>query len=166
MTTPGGGTTSDTARLLGGAPSFAVGWQEPVYVPLPAAGAQWSHKIDGRWYERVMAVRWVLTTSAVVASRFPDLVLTDPNGMVVSAVSGGSGTPASSQLNINLAVNGPAYANGTAGDSFGFMPDLLLAPGWSWGSTVVGMDVADQLSGVVLLVQRFPSDTVAVSAIG
>ena len=164
MTTPLPTNTSDTARLLNGAPSFGVGWQEPVYLPNPAAGANWSYKVDGRYFERVLSVHYTLVTSAVVANRFPVLTLADQNGKIVSGAPGGSGVAASTTLITDLIIGGPAYDFANVGNSYGFLPDLLIPPGWSWQSVVGNLDVADQFSGIVLLVQRFPNDATSLSA--
>lgn len=156
--------TSGTARLLLGAPSYEVGWQEPVYVPNPAAGASFTYKSDGRYYERVLAVTFALTTSAAVANRFAQLYLKDANGAVVTSVPCGGTVVAATTLSVNLFVGAPTLANSASGGSWGSLPDLLIPPGWQWALTVFGEDVADQVSGIVLLVQRFPNDAVEIQA--
>lgn len=150
--------SSGMARLMGGAPGYAVGWQQPIYVPAPAAGANWSHKVDGRYFERLLTVTFVVATDAVVANRVPLVQLLDGNGTVVTAVPAGGTVVASSSLQSYLAVNNPVLAGAASGGSFGFLPDLLVPPDWTWRSQVAGLDVADQISGVVLLVQQFPND--------
>lgn len=165
MPDPVARTTSDTARLMGGAPGFAVGWQQPIYLPNPAAGAVWSRKVDGRFLERVLAVTFTLTTSAVVANRFPAVQLADSNGKVITAVPAGGAVAASQSLFVNLAVNGPAYSFGNSGGTYGFLPDLLVPADWSWSAAVAGLDVADTLTNIVLLVQQFPNDAAAISAV-
>ena len=159
------GNTSDTARLLVDAPGFAVGWQTTVFVPSPAAGAQWSYKIDGRYSERLVAATMVFSTSVVVANRFPVLLLTDNNGRVVAEVPTGNSVAASATLTSFLMLHGPAFANGGVGNTYGFIPDILAPGDWSWGSGVAAMDVADQWSGIVLTVQRFPNDAAMVSTL-
>lgn len=147
-----------------GAPGFAVGWQEPVYPANPGAGLQWAHKGDGRYYTRLLAATFTLVTSAVVANRFPAVTLTDSNGKVVTSVPAGGTVVASSTLNVFLATGAPAYAFGASGGTFGFLPDILIPPDWVWSSAVAGIDPGDQLSAVVLLVQRFPNDAATISA--
>ena len=164
MTTPGPGNTSQTARLMADPPGFAVGWQEPVYLPVPPAGGNWRYVVDGRYSERVVAVWFNFTASAVVATRNPRVVLQDVNGVNIAAVPGGSGVVAGGSISASLTVGSPGVAGGGAGNTYGFLPDLLIPAGWSWVSAVGGMDAGDQFTGVVLLVQRFPNDTVAVTA--
>lgn len=160
------GNTSDTARLMVDAPGFAVGWQERVFVPAPAAGAQWSYKVDGRYHERLVAATMVFATSIVVANRFPVLLLTDNNGKVIAEVPTGNSVAASATLTTFLNLHGPAYANGGVGNTYGFLPEIMTPGDWVWGSGVANMDVADQWSGVVLLVHRFPNDAARVSVNG
>lgn len=154
--------TSGTARLMGGAPGFAVGWQRSVLVPKPAAGSGWVYKVDGKYLERVIAISFVLNTSAVVANRFPAVNVLDNYGNVISSVPAGGTVVASSSLSTYLALHGPAYAFGSSGGNFGFMPDFLLPGDWSWTATVAGMDAGDQISNIFLITQQFPNDAAAV----
>lgn len=141
-----------------GAPGFAVGWQEALYVPNPAAGADWSHVVDGRYYERLIAARWVLTTDAVAGNRIAGVQVTDQNGRVVIRVTGSGNIAASNAVDINLAVGVGQLGVATFGSSCGAIPDLLLPPGWSWSGFTFGLDAGDQESAVILVVQRFPND--------
>lgn len=166
MPVPGQSNVSQMARLLLGAPSFAVGWQEPIYIPNPAAGNAFTYTVDGRYYERVLAVAFNLVTSAVVADRFAELFLMDNNGKNITAVPCGGTVAASTTLNVFLTADAPSYSGGNSGGTFGKLPDLLIPPGWKWQLDVFSMDAGDAINDVVLLVQRFPSDTIAVSAIG
>ena len=164
MTTPPTGNTSSTARLMIDAPGFAVGWQTQVLIKAPAAGANWSYKVDGRYFERVLAVTFVLNTSAVVANRFPAVNVADNNGAIITSVPAGGTVVASTSLSVFLQLHAPAYAFGSSGGTFGFFPDLLLPPDWTISSLISGMDVGDTLTGIVLLVQRFPNDATSISA--
>ena len=147
-----------------GAPSFAVGWQERVLLPDPAVGAQWSYTVDGRYFERLVAVRFRFMTSAVVATRFPEVTLQDNNGTIVTAVQAGWTVAAGATVHPNLLTGAPVAAIANNGETFGYLPDLLVPPGWSWVSSVGAMDAGDAFSQVVLLVQRFPNDAAAITA--
>lgn len=166
MTTPGPANTSSTARLILGELGFQVGWQERVILPAPAAGAQWAHVTDGRYFERILAMDITFTTSSVVANRYPVVDLVDNNGQVITEFPAGAGILASSTVLAHLAIDGPAYAFGTTGATYGYMPDILTPPGWAWQSSVGGMDAGDQFTRVALLVQRFPNDAAQISAVG
>jgi hypothetical protein len=166
MTTPGLPNTSSTARLMIGAPSFAVGWQERVLIPPPPAGQAFTYTGDGRYFERIIAVTFTLVTSVVVANRLAQMVLQNTDGVVITAAPGGGAVVASSTLNVFLTNDAPAYSGGISGATFGKIPDILIPPGWKWVCQVSGIDVADQLSNIVVLVQRFPNDAASISAVG
>lgn len=161
---PGSGqaNVSQMAHLLLGAPSYAAGWRDIVYVPSPAAGGNWSYKVDGRYSERLIAVRFVLVTSAVVANRFPVLYLQDANGVNVLSVWAGGTVPASKTNGVNLAQTYTLQSNYGGAETFGPLPDLLIPSGYTLASVVQNIDVGDTLTGIVLTVQRFPSDTLTV----
>lgn len=164
MTTPVARTTSDTARLLLRAPGYAVGQQEAVYPSNPAAGQGLTYTADGRYFERLLTLTVTLTTSAVVANRFIQLFLRDINGNSIISVPAAGVIPASSTVTPNLMTDATSFSNGTSGSTFGHLPDVLIPPGWSWMVKVFSMDVADQLSGAVLLVHRFPNDAASITA--
>lgn len=151
-------SSSDTARLLLGAPSYAVGWQEPVYVTQPAAGADWSVAGDGRFFTRLVAARWNFTASATVATRFTEFQLKDTNGVIISEVPAGQGMVASTSVQPSLFVGCPVQGSAAQFQTPGFIPDILIPPGWSWGTVTSGLQAGDQFSSIVLLVQRFPND--------
>ena len=146
------------------APSYAVGWQEPVYVPNPAAGADWSHTVDGRYWQRMVAVTFSFNASAVVANRLIVMELVDTNGVTIIEVECGGLVVAGSFLSVNLTADGPAYDVGAAGHSYGYIPGFLVPPGWTWKTNTAGIDVGDTFDGIVLLVQRFPNDATSIVA--
>lgn len=164
MPVPGRSNVSQAARLMASPPGFAIGWQEPVYLPNPAAGAEWSYTVDGRYYERLISVRFTFTASAAVADRFPVVHLADANGRVVAGYWAGSGIKAGVVQTVTLSPGNQVVSNYGPADVFGFLPDLLVPPGWVWSSSTAGLDVADQISAITLVVQRFPNDTATISA--
>jgi hypothetical protein len=166
MDGPMPGNTSGTARLLLGAPSYEIGWQEPVYLPDPPPGDTFSYVADGRFFERVLAVTFTFSTSAVVADRFVELFLKDTNGANITSVPCGGTVTAGSNLFPFLTYDGLSYAGGSQGGTFGKLPDLLIPPGWSWNCTIFGIDAADTVTDIVILTQRFPNDTAAITAGG
>lgn len=146
------------------APSYAIGWQEPVYIAQPAAGATWSHTVDGRYYQRLITARWNYLASAAVANRYVVLTLTDASGNIIIRVPTVAVIVAGNNLAINLWANNTSQAADNQGEQFNTIPDLLTPPGWTWTATTINEDVGDQVSNVVLLVQRFPNDTAQITA--
>lgn len=158
--------TSETARLMIDAPEFAIGWQQTVVVPKPAAGAAWARKTPGTYLERLVSVSFTLTASAAVANRVTALQLADNNGQVLLSVPCGGAQVASTSLAVCLVQKAPAYAAAVAGASVGWLPDVLVPPDYTWQAVTSGIDVADQFSAVVMLMQQYPNDAAMISAIG
>lgn len=153
--------TSGIARLILGELGYQVGWQERIIVPPPGAGNQWSHVADGRFYERLISATFQFTASAVVATRFIRTRLTDTDGRVITQAETGDNVVASGSVTPYLTLNSPTPAQGSSGDTYGYIPDILIPPGWTWGSIVFGMDPGDAFTNITLLVQRFPNDAAA-----
>lgn len=164
MTTPGGGNSSGLARLMQGAIGFQVGWQQPVYVQSPAAGASWSHKVDGRYWERLLSVYYVYTASAVVANRTSQLNLVDQNGAVVLVVGAGATVTAGQTKFCSLQIGNPTVEGGIPSGAVGWLPDFLVPMDWSWQLAVANEDAGDTVTGIVLLVQQFPNDAAVTAA--
>lgn len=158
--------SSGVARLLLGSPGYAVGWQEPLYLANPAAGSEWTHTVDGRWFERLLAVRYVLTTSAVVANRSARLALANADGKHVLAVPATGLVAAGTAVTVHLTAGAPAFASGTTGVSDGYLPDLMVPSGWTWHINTAGLDAGDTETGIVLLVQRYMNDAAEITAAG
>lgn len=164
MTSPLPGNTSGTARLILGELAFQVGWQERLLIPAPAAGAPWVYKVDGRFYERVLAVTYTFTSSAVVATRSIVLNLIDNNGVTVCQVPGSFAIAASSTFTDFFMIGAPAFDYAPIVNTYRFIADFLIPPDWSWQAVVTNMDVGDTFTGIVMLVQRFPNDATQITA--
>jgi hypothetical protein len=160
------GNTSGTARLMVGAPSYAVGWQEPAYIPAPAPGTSWAYTVGGKWYERVVSLYFVFNASGVVANRLIVLQLQDTNGAVICEVQAGGLITAGVFFAATLTSDAPGFDTGAAGHTYGYIPGFLIPPGWKWVATVAGMDAGDAFANIVMLVQRYPSDAVEIQANG
>lgn len=145
---------------------MAVGWQERVRLPQPAAGGGFTYTVDGRYYERVLSIRFTFDTSAVANTRYGFVGVYDADGSLVAEVQAIATMPEGAEARVNLMVGCPVVSMGNGGDSEGFLPDLLLPPGWSWRARVTAEDAADQFSGVVVLVQRFPTDVAVMPVSG
>lgn len=152
------GNTSGIARLLNHAPAYAVGWQDVVYLPAPAVGADWAYTVDGRYWERLLAAFFTFTTDAVVANRSIRVQLGDHNGTAICRVPGSTTMVASTSIATSLAVGIPQLVNTNSGSGYGAIPDVLAPSGWTWKSITGGIDPGDAYGPVTLLVQRYPND--------
>ncbi len=151
--------TSEHMSVMTNPPGWARGWTEEIIIPDPAAGSVWSHTVDGRYSERLVSARWVLTTSAVAANRFPVLYLADTNGVNVLSVWAGGTVVASTVNGVNLDPQYTLQSNYGGTETFGPLPNRIVPPGYKWTATVQNMDAGDTLTAIVLTVDRFPSDT-------
>lgn len=154
------------AHLMTDPPGFGIGWFERLLIPDPAVGLSWSHTVDGRYYERLIGVRWHFVASAVVANRYPMLTLRDADGAILLRSPVMQVIVAGNNSTMNSRFDGYSDFAQNQAEQFSDLPDLLIPSGWSWAGDVVGQDAGDQVSGVVLLVQRFPNDAAVIGAAG
>lgn len=126
-----------------------------VLVPSPAVGAEWTAVVPGGVIWRARSAFAVLATSAVVANRIASLDYTDGTrilhrtGGVAALTAGGTfrnawalGWGESKQATSSIALN---YA----------LPDIPLPAGYTIGTNTNAIDVGDQWSGIVLMVEEW-----------
>lgn len=154
--------TSGTARLLARPPGFAVGWQQPVYLPNPVAGQSWSRKVDGRYFERLISAQYTYTTDATVGNRNLVLALLDANGAAILNVTAGVNYGATSFFTGCLMIDSPTMNYAPVNNMWGYLPDIITPPGYQWAMQVAGAGAADQFTAITLLVQQFPNDAAMV----
>lgn len=130
-----------------------------ILVPSPAAGAGAVFALDSRFYWRFRTVRFLLTTSAVVANRFVTVDYCDPEGTrwvrnpapVVQVAS-----VAAQEYDFTwrgLQVSGIAGA-----PIFTALSDVWVPPGWQLQVNVANVDVGDQLAGIRVYMDKLYSD--------
>lgn len=132
-------------------------WFELVKVTNPGAGLSAKRKIPGETFERLHSLRFVLTTSAAVANRFPGVSFLDGDGNTILRVESNTAVTASHIATVNLFLNCGQAAFALSGEQFGPLPDLLLAPGYSVQVSTTNIDAADTHTGVTLYTCRYPS---------
>lgn len=86
--------------------------------------------------------------------------------MVITEVPAGQGVVASTAVTPSLYVGCPILSDAAQFQAPGNIPDLLIPPGWSWGTLTTALQAGDQYSGIIMLVQRFPTDAAVISAVG
>ena len=143
---------------VAGLQHLSNGWQELIKPPSPAFGANFTRVVPVETYERVVALRYQLATSAVVGNRFPQIRFADQDGSDFLRSAGAGTIVASASVLPSLVVNGAGNVGGTTGDTFGTLPDLLLPPLYSISIAVAGIDAGDQISNIRMIIQRIPAD--------
>lgn len=133
-------------------------WVRVLNVPQPAAGTEWqANPAAGRAF-KILAALTSLTTDAVVASRFPGLVIAWGGvnvwqGAVPTAVTASLTVPVSYAPEVTSASQATA----------GWPAQLEIPPGWmppdaTVSSKTPGLDVGDQYAAVnLLIVEAWPS---------
>lgn len=149
---------SDVQTLVNGYAAINNGWQEEIVIPAPAAGSSSiTRLIPGETWEKVLAGYVTLTNSATVATRELFIVFADGDGNTMYETQALEGSAAGVTSQVAFAVGGPQILS-TAGLSVASMPELLLKSGWQFQINGVGIQADDVLSGMRLIVQRFPSN--------
>ncbi len=137
---------------------FGYGPAYPAWLDVtsPAAGAQASVTVDGRWQTRVVGARSILTTDANAANRSHTIDYLDNNGVVRLRNGAGvvwtANTTAqtfewSSERTLSeWAANTPVYVP---------LAPFFLPAGWSIRFTVTNIQAGDTLTGLSLWVEQF-----------
>lgn len=118
-----------------------------VSVASPAAGADWSTTIPAGHLYQLLAIRAILTTSAAVANRAARLILGDGTSTYASIPA-----PAVQAASLAVSYTWAAGAPGVSVDlaQLGYLPDLVLPPAWTIGTSTRLIDVADAWTAIQL----------------
>lgn len=121
-------------------------------LPNPAAGANliFTVPVTGGPL-RLLSLRALLTTSAVVASRFAQCLIFDPLGNEIARTGDATGTPASSTLIANFGATMAANQNSGVGLANMPVPLLVVNPGWIVRLNISAIDPADTLTNCVIV---------------
>lgn len=136
--------------------AWGVAYQEEIQVPAPAAGLGTFWQMDGGYLYRILAFGGKLVTDAVVGSREPFPVITDQNGNVLWGAFTGVAMPANGTYNWTFHAHQPVALAAVGLYCVFPMPDLLWPQGCKLTFNVSTMDVADQLSNLFVLVEKYP----------
>lgn len=137
---------------------YGLAYPDWLDVASPAAGATASVTVDGRFSLRVLVARLSLTTSADVANRLVTIDYIDGRG-VTRAVNGAG-------VVVTASTTGQAFefdAHRTVGEwaantpVFAPLAPWILPPGSVVKFNVTNIDNTDQISGLSLWVEKFPS---------
>lgn len=134
-----------------------VSYYKVVPVAQPAVGTEFTLTAPGGEYWRVVSLRFTLVTSAAVANRTPRLRVSD--GTDVYASHGPVAVQAAGVTLAYSAHEGSAVRAAIGGEAGLSWPTRghLLQPGHRIVSSTDLIDVGDQYSAIVALVQSFPA---------
>lgn len=137
---------------------YGLAYQDWVPVATPAAGASQTVGVTGENYVRVLAARASLTTSAAVANRL--LTMDFINGRGQTFVQNGASvlvTASTTGQVFEWDFDRTVSEWNTGTPVWAPVVDVFLPPGFSIKFNLAGADAADQLSGLLLWIERFPT---------
>ncbi len=136
--------------------SHGRGYQDLVTGLTPAAGANYTHKLAGKWVSRLLQCSFQLTTSATVADRIVTVEYATSAGTVYAADGAAVAVEASttSQQFYGSSERGTSEWN-TGTPVFFPLWGGFLYPGFEIIVNVAGIDTTDQIAAIYLLFERF-----------
>ncbi len=144
---------ADALTLLQGYRS-GRGVVETFSVAAPAAGSNFARVTGQGYWERIIALFAVLTTSAVVGNRQFAVEVQDADGNTVGGTAAAAVQPASTVCRYyGLLCAAPATAASPLRQPLP-LPWLFLQPGWRLVSQVAALDAGDTITQIRGVVER------------
>ncbi len=131
---------------------------EPFLGVSPAAGADFSLTMEGRYTTRLLSVHVRLVTDANAANREVVLEYRDDQNLRFRVHGAPVTWPATSTVDYEFAVNQEQYAWPVDTSVLVPLSPLFLPAGWNFRIHVVNIQVTDQLSAIRGTWERFPTD--------
>lgn len=131
-----------------------LGVEKTASVPAPAAGADWSYRVDGGTWQRILLASGTLTTSAAVANRVPRLTISDADGNIYYQWTVGIAQAAGATQRYSASITPLVGGIGGAGAGHLPMPALWLPAGFTLSTSTLLLDAGDQWSVIRLLVEE------------
>lgn len=135
------------------------GFQDVVTVANPAVATGFTFQVDGAYIVRPVIVTYLYTSDANVANRFPVLQYEDGNGSVLAATAPNGAIVASKATLVTFALNLGVNLNALDLVRGGPLPDVFMQPGWLMRVVMGAGAAGDQLSGIRIVVDKFPTGT-------
>lgn len=144
---------------VGSPPLLRDGFPEYATYASPAAGADFTATVDGRYYERLLTVWCRLVTSADVANREVVLQFQDAAGTVYRACGAATVVAASLTYDYSFSVWQPETEFPVDTGILVPLDPILIPPTFKWALHVVNVQATDALSRVRVYRERFWSDS-------
>ena len=136
---------------------YGRGYDEIVKGITPAAGAQFSYKIQGQYSTRLLSIIFTIVTDANVANRAVTVDFADPEDSVWASNGYGAVITASTTQKHSGQIDRTVgeWASGTT--IFFPISDLFIDPGNKIRINVANIQATDALSAIVMVLERFPT---------
>lgn len=137
--------------------SYGRGFEEIQYGTQPAAGASFSLTVPGAFDTRLLSITYRLVTDANAANRAVTVDYDDGNGQLFARE--GAGLVVTANTTQDFAGNVGRGVAEWAANTIVFHPlaESILEGGQKIQINVANIQVGDQLSRIVLKLERFPS---------
>ena len=149
---------SDITQLGIGTTQLLRGWTELVNAGNTTLGQSFTRSTPPETWERLSTVYCNYVASAVVATRYPYVQVSDADGNIVYFSYSVNGIAASQSRMLSCWVGSPIQTQGSAGIIQMPIPDMVIPSGFITTIGAFNIDVGDQIKSVILRVQRYPSD--------
>jgi len=147
-----------SAPLLDSPPLVRYGLPEYVRGDAPAAGAEFTQEIEGRYHVRLLTFFVRLVTNATVANRTLRLEFRDDADRVFDVCGNPVTYPASSTEDYSFSVWQPRGEWEVSATNLVPLHPILLPPTFDFHIEVTNIQVGDQLSAISWWWERFYSD--------
>lgn len=137
---------------------YGRGFVEPIYPDDPPAGQSFGYQFPGQYDSRLQFVTVQLKTDGTAGNRLLTIDYLDGNGVALTR-DGIAVLIPSGSTQLYLGQSGRGESSAVAGAPIWFpLCGRFGKPGQSISITVTGIQAGDQLSGIVLVFERFPND--------
>ena len=116
--------------------------------PQPSVGSGFTVTVPESEYQTLLAVTFRIVTSAVVATRYPHVAVTDGSGIALIDVAAGYGVTASSTADYCFAYGLAEWDTASTSNASGPIPAFPLREGDSIVLSVANIDAGDQVSRI------------------
>lgn len=137
---------------------YGLAYPDWLDVASPAAGQTASVTVEGQWYVRLVAARLSITTDANVANRVVSLDYINARGTTYVQNAASVLVTASTTAQVFEWDRNRTVAEWNTGTPvWAPLLDEFLPPGFTIKFNVAAIQVGDQLSGIHLWVEKFPT---------
>lgn len=143
--------TYGLTQLLGHGYAFT----SRLVVPSPAAGAGFTYKNTGNYWQLFDSLAFKIVTGSNAANRVVSLTVNDGEGVPLATVTANAALTASKTGQFTFLQNFSGSVGATDGPFLSVFPLILLQPTWSVVVAIGAVDAADQLSNIRGTVEQF-----------
>lgn len=132
-------------------------WRELIRPAAPVAGADFTHRIPSRAFERLLSLTTTLTTDDTTGNRNVVLDILDGDGTVWARYgTPGNIAPSSSAIK-QWSILGTTINSGGGSGTQSAIPDQVLPAGYSWKIAILNGGTGDTLTAIAAWIEFYPT---------